>query len=272
MGEERQGLRILGLAGAPNTRDIGGLTSADGRRVRTGLVFRAPALGRLTGTDIERLGELGLRTVVDLRDASEIELVPPDRLPEPAPEVCALPIYDPEHPVFTYVSAVLLGKDAGSDFEALAEEGTPGAMLAIYRWFVHGELARERFAAAVRLLADPDRLPAMVHCSAGKDRTGWLTAILLTILGAGRPDIEADYLATNEAAAEANEAVLAALRVRRPQLSEEVVRPVFEARAEYLAAAYGEVDRLYQSFDRYLRDGLGLDAGVLDALRRNLLD
>jgi protein-tyrosine phosphatase len=261
----------LGLVGAPNARDIGGLVTADGRRVRTGLLYRASALGRLTDEDVVALRRLGLRTVVDLRDVSEVELAPPDRLPEPLPEITALPIYDPEHPVFTYVSAVLLGHDTRG-YTALAEEGTPGAMMAIYRWFVTGEAARASFGAAVRLVADPEALPALLHCSAGKDRTGWLTAIVLTVLGVDRAAIETEYLVSNLLAAELNEAILAAMRERRPDLDEDALRPVFEARLEYLEAAYAEVERVYGTFDAYLRDGLGLDDAVLSALREALLD
>lgn len=265
-------MRALGLLGAPNARDLGGLVAGDARRVRAGLLFRTPALGRLVDEDVDRLRGLGLRTLIDLRDVSEIALAPRDRLPDPAPHIVALPVYDPRHPVFTYVSTVLLGEDHGEDYQALAEEGTPGAMAAIYRWFVHGETPRARFGQAVRLLADPARLPALVHCTAGKDRTGWLSAIVLTILGADRATIEADYLATNEAAAEVNKTVLDAMRQRRPELDEDTIRPVLAADSGYLAAAYAEVERLYDTFDAYLRHGLGLDDAVLDAVRANLLE
>lgn len=265
-------MRGLGLVGAPNARDLGGLVTDDARRVRAGLLFRASALGRLVDADVDRLRGLALRTVIDFRDVSEVALAPADRLPDPTPRVAALPVYDPRHPVFTYVSAVLLGQDHGEDYQALAEEGTPGAMAAIYRWFVHGEPARTSFAQAVRLLADPARLPALVHCTAGKDRTGWLAAIVLTILGVDRATIEADYLATNDAAAGVNAAVLDAMRQQRPELDEAAIRPVLAADRAYLAAAYAEVERLYDTFDAYLRHGLGLDDDVLDAMRANLLE
>lgn len=258
--------RGLRLAGAPNARDLAGAAAA----VRPGRLYRASALGRLTDPDVAQLDRVGLRTVIDLRHVSEVKLAPPDRLPDPGPEVVGLSVYDPEHPVFTYVSAVMLGEDHGSAYAALAEEGTPAAMVAIYRWFVSSPTARARFAEAVRMLAEPDRLPALVHCSAGKDRTGWLAAIVLTILGVDRPAIEADYLATNRAAAEVNEAILRAMRSRRPELDPGTVRPVLQARTEYLQAAYAEVDRLYDTFDTFLRKGLALDDAVLDRVRANL--
>jgi protein-tyrosine phosphatase len=261
----------LGLEGAPNTRDLGGLAAADGRRVAPGRLFRASALGRLTDADVELLRKLDLRTVIDLRHASEIAFAPPDRLPAPPPDVVPVPIYDPDHPVFTYVSAVLLGED-GDEYGALAEEGTPGAMAAIYRWFVHGEPARAQFGRVLRTLAGDHQLPALVHCSAGKDRTGWVTALVLTILGTPRDVIEADYLATNAASADVNAAIVRAMRERRPDLDDEAVLPVFEARPDYLAAAYAEIERVYGTVDHYLRDGLGLSDEVLANLRTQLLE
>lgn len=262
--------RSLDLQGAPNTRDLGGLVTVDGRSLQPGRLIRTGALGRLTDADVTVLSGLGLRTVIDLRHASEIATAPADRLPD-EPQVCSLPVYDPEHPVFTYVSAVMLGRD-GTGYEALAEEGTPGAMAAIYRWFVTGESALAGFGAGVRLLADAARLPALVHCSVGKDRTGWLSAIVLEILGVPRADVMADYLLTNELTAEAQGMILTAMRQRRPDLDPDSIRPIFDARPEYLEAAYAEVERVYGTFDDYLRHGLGLDDGVQAAVRAGLLD
>src|SRR2546430_12085861 len=129
-------LRSLGLVGAPNTRDLGGLPAVDGRTVRSGLVFRAPALGRLTDEDVAVLARLGLTDLLDLRHGSEIDTAPPDRLPA-GPQVAHIPIFDPAHPVFTYVSAVLLGPDP-SRYAQLAVRGSTAAQLTLHRWLVPG--------------------------------------------------------------------------------------------------------------------------------------
>jgi protein-tyrosine phosphatase len=258
------------LTGAPNARDLGGLVGAGGRPIRTGRLVRSSGLGRLVDDDLPVLGKLGLACVVDLRAPEEIEVAPPDRLAG-EPTVVRLPIHDPRHPVFTYVAAVMLGHDL-SAYEGLAREGTASAMRAIYRWFVTGDPAREGFAAAVRLAARPDRLPLLFHCSAGKDRTGWLSVILLHALGVDEAAIRADYLRTNEATAAVQEAILGAMTVRRPGLDVDAIRPVLVVRDDYLDAAYGEVARAYGSFDRYLRDGLGLSGADLAGLRDNLLE
>src|SRR5947208_4495734 len=214
--------RTLGLNGAPNARDLGGLPVADGRTVRPGLVFRAQALGRLSDDDVAVLASLGLTDLLDLRHGSEIELAPPDRLPA-GPQVAHIPIFDPAHPVFTYVSAVLLGHDL-SRYAQLAVEGTPGAMLAIYRWFVSAPLARAAFATALRRIAAASG-PLLYHCSAGKDRTGWLSALVLGALGADRATITEDYLLTKEVSAERVEKLIGVLNERKG-VPPELVRPL----------------------------------------------
>ncbi|MGC5017990.1 tyrosine-protein phosphatase [Micromonospora sp. DT47] len=258
------------LVGAPNARDLGGLPAADGRRMVAGRLIRTPALGRLTDSDLPVLGKLAPACVVDLRDASEQDVAPADRLVG-EPRVVHLPVHDPAHPVFTYVSALLLGHDLGA-YDELAREGTPAAMAAIYRWFVTGESARAGFGAVVRLAAQERNLPLLFHCSAGKDRTGWLAVVLLTAVGVDEAAIRADYLRHNELTVSLREVLIAAMARRQPDLDPAAVRPVLEVRPEYLDAAYDEVRRAHGSFDAYLRDGLGVTDEVRDALRDNLLE
>lgn len=260
--------RTVPLAGAANTRDVGGLVNRYGRVVRAGRLLRSGALGRLTGEDVAVLSGYGLRHVLDLRHAREIEVAPTDLLPDGA-TVVHLPIYDPEHPVFTYVSAVMLGHDI-SAYQGLVADGTPAAMRAIYRWFVDGASARAVFAVALRHIADRDNLPLLYHCSAGKDRTGWLTALVLAALDVDRATIVEDYLLSNERSAAVNEKIMRAVAKRGADLDH--VRPVLEVRPEYLDAAYDEADRVYGGIDGYLRAGLGLDESTLARLRAALLD
>ncbi|SNT62229.1 protein-tyrosine phosphatase [Asanoa hainanensis] len=258
------------LSGAPNARDLGGLVGAGGRPVRAGALIRASGLGRLVDDDLPTLTKLDLACVVDLRSANEIEVAPPDRLAG-EPRIVHIPIHDPRHPVFTYVSAVMLGHDL-SAYEALAREGTVGAMEAIYRWFVADPIAIEAFSRAVRTVAEADNLPLLFHCSAGKDRTGWLTVILLTALGVDAATIRADYLRTNDLADGVNELIMSAMLGRRPGLDLDAIRPVLEARETYLDAAYDEVTRRHGDMDTYLRDALGIDDALRTDLRDRLLD
>ncbi|NJC70447.1 tyrosine-protein phosphatase [Planosporangium thailandense] len=265
--------RGLGLIGAPNARDLGGIVTAGGARVRAGVLSRSTALGRLTDGDVATLAERKLAWVVDLRDRSEIDAAPADRLPaDPAPRIRHIPVFDPEHPVFTYVSAVLMGHDVAVAAPAASVDGSPGAMVEIYRWMANDAQARAGFGAAVRTIGEAAGEPLLFHCSAGKDRTGWLTAILFEVLGVDRDTIVADYLATNDYSRATNVSIMNAMRAKGRVVHPEHLLPLLEVRPEYLAAAYAEVERGYGGMDRYVRDGLGVPDDILDALRDLLLD
>jgi protein-tyrosine phosphatase len=179
-------------------------------------------------------------------------------------------VFDPAHPVFTFVSAVLLGHDT-TGYAGLREEGTPAAMTAIYRWFVADPGARSSFAAALRAIAEAGGAPVLFHCSAGKDRTGWLSAVLLTALGVDRDTVFEDYLANNDLARGTNASLLDAMRAKGLPADPAILGPVLEAREDYLAAAYREVTERFGDMDGYLRTGLGLGDDTLNMLRKSLL-
>ncbi|HKT00432.1 MAG TPA: tyrosine-protein phosphatase [Rugosimonospora sp.] len=255
------------LSGAPNFRDLGGLAAAGGRRVRPGVLFRAPALGRLTDEDVARLDRLGLVEVIDLRHADEIALAPPDRLP-PGPVVTHIPVFDADDEVFRFVAAVMLGQQAP---DSPHPADPTQLMIGVYRWLVTSAPARSGFARAVRRIAAAGGRPVLFHCSAGKDRTGWLSALLLSALGVPRDRLTVDYLRTNTDAGEVTEKVVAALEAKRG-LVPDAVRPLLIAAPEYLDAAFHAVDDGYGSIDGYLRDGLELDDSILAELRESLLE
>jgi protein-tyrosine phosphatase len=262
----------LGLAKATNARDLGGYTTSEGRQVRRGLLFRSNTLHRLSDEDVAVLAQLNLGCVIDFRHPLEKDRVGPDRLPEPAPSrLVALPVFEVGHEVFLSVSAAMSGQSDPGLADQLRDHANDGsaAMRKLYRWFVSSPLAQETFGAALRLVATPDALPLLYHCSAGKDRTGWLSAIVLSALGVDRATIEADYLRTNDLNATGNTYLLSVLSERTPDTS--VVVPLLEARTEYLDAAFDEVDRRFGGLDGYLRDGLLLSDDAREAMREALL-
>jgi protein-tyrosine phosphatase len=142
-------------------------------------------------------------------------------------------------------------------------------MVQLYQWFITSPLARETFAEALRLVATPEALPLLFHCTAGKDRTGWLSAIILSALGVDRPTVMADYLRTNELNADGNAFVLSRLANRVDDPS--VLVPLLEARREYLEAAFARAEESYGGMDGYLREGLGLSDEARQTLRAALL-
>ena len=217
----------LGLEKAPNARDLGGYLGAQGRRVRRGQLFRADSLHRLSEADLAVLAQLKLSCVIDMRSPGEVISVGADRLPTPPPaQLVSLPLYDPAEKIFVGVG-VLLGRSTAAELPVGDSASAVHLMRELYRWFVRSPLARQTFAAAVRLIADDEALPVLFHCTGGKDRSGWLSAILLSALGVDRAQVIEDYLRTEELNAASNEFLLARFSRRLPD--PQVALPLLQA-------------------------------------------
>ena len=180
--------RLVPLDGSFNFRDLGGYPAPDGRTTRWGRLYRADALHELTGDDVIRLRELGLRTVVDLR--TERELVSSGRGPLGLEEVD-----------FHHLAVVKEGvradgtSDRAAEGESVAAPAPAGDDLAErYLWYL--DVGRVSLVTALMLLGGDQHYPLVFHCAAGKDRTGVLAALVLEILGVERRVIVADYVIT----------------------------------------------------------------------------
>lgn len=232
------------LEGARNFRDVGGYRTADGRTVRTGLVYRANKLSSLTDADLAKLTAANLTLDVDLRNASE-RSEEPDRIPEGV----------------RYQVADVVGIGNGIGFHefvpltlgrALVDAAVSGSsdigQTVGYPFMVNFTGSDVAFHDLITAIATNPDGATVYHCRAGKDRTGWGTAILLTILGVPRDVISADFMASNTYLGR-DDAV---------ELS-------------WLNAAFAQVDRLYGGMDAYVRDGLDIDQATIDALRAKLL-
>ncbi len=254
--------RLLPLAKTYNTRDLGGYTTVDGRRVKWGQLYRADALDGLDSEDVAYLARLGLRRVVDFRSEREREAAP-DRLPAGVE-------YQP-YPITPR-------RDEGSASYRLfrnPEQLSAAAAVELVREGnrqlvrVHTPLYREW----LRQLASEDSAsPQLFHCTAGKDRTGFAAAILLAALGVPREQIIADYLlsagfAGNE---ERRQRIIRQFSMER--ISAEALRPLMTVDASYLQAAFEEAERSHGSFDAYLAAGLGVDASLRSQLRARFLE
>jgi protein-tyrosine phosphatase len=245
--------RSLHLETAPNFRDVGGYRTADGRWVRMGVLYRSDQLDLLSDADLERIEQLAPGLIVDLRTERERQRGA-DRTPPAARRAVADVYADAD-------------QSSGSDpFAAIATADDAVALLmTANRRFVSLESARRGYGLLLRGVAESSD-PVVYHCTAGKDRTGWGTAVLLTILGVPRETVMKDYLSSNVYLIEKNRA-----RAARMGADAERLDPVFWVRPEYLESAFSEVESDYGSFTRYLREGLGLDDLVIEALRTRYL-
>lgn len=231
----------LHLAGLPNARDLGGYVTVDGRTVRPGVALRSGALTKLSPADAAALQGMGLRTVIDLRTGLERSLQK-DVIPAGAREVW--------HDV--------VGSDPAK-LPALVD------MPRLYDMFVTDAGAREAFRQSVLDIAYGEGA-TLFHCSAGKDRTGWLAAVLLTAVGVDRGTVYDDYLASNELIGDGMAGPAA------PLLDAAGSTFVNQVEPGWLDASFAAADRVYGGMDGYLRQGLGLTDADLAALRGRLLE
>lgn len=245
----------LPLAGAHNLRDLGGHPAADGLRLKRGVVYRSDALSHLTDADLRHVADLDLRTVVDFRIDQEIELEGPDRLPE------VQDIRRVSLPINPADSAGYLGRLLAGQVEEAAE--TAEYMTDLYATTALDH-ARE-FRALVDAVLEPDGTPLLFHCTAGKDRAGIASALLLRLVGAPMEVIEANYLASPAARLPEDLELLDGID---PALLE----PMLGVDVAYLRAAFAKIDMAYGSFDAYAETALGVDAEKRRRLKRLLTE
>jgi protein-tyrosine phosphatase len=171
--------RIIELEGAVNFRDLGGYATADGQRTRWRMLFRADGLSELTEADLVILRDLGIRTVIDLRTGHELE--------QSRFNVEAHPVEFHHFPIIKSLTSVEDFNRApgflGVQYKQMLEDGAP------------------QIVGALSALAAPDARPAVFHCTAGKDRTGLLSALVLSLLGVPEETVVADYALSGAAMA-----------------------------------------------------------------------
>ncbi|MFF2810602.1 tyrosine-protein phosphatase [Streptomyces sp. NPDC058000] len=258
--------RSMGLRDAPNARDLGGYRTADGHQVRHGVVYRADALNHLTPAEQQTLTRDGITQDLDFRSPAEVATAR-DALPAGVRRT-ALPVYDPGADLSRTMGTLLAGGPAAQQ-QALGAGKAVRMMDAYYAWLVKDPAAGKAFGAAARAVAD-GRTPVLYHCTQGKDRTGWMSAVLLTAAGVPRATVDQDYLASNHYLQASNDRQLAQLRAAGKVKDPALLEPVLGVRESYLNAAFNEVTTAYGSFDGYLRKGLGLDRATEQKLRQRL--
>ncbi|MFE7328592.1 tyrosine-protein phosphatase [Streptomyces sp. NPDC057565] len=261
-------VRHIALQGAVNVRDLGGYRTDKGRQVRYGQVFRADALGRLTDADISKLSALDLRTVVDFRVPFEAQRDGTDHLPA---EVTAVSRSVNDLGLYGRTMEAIGSKDPVEQQALLGDGKAEQLMRDIYRTFVTSPESRRRFAETLRDLANHKQTPLLYHCTSGKDRTGWMSYLLLRAVGVPDETAEKDYLLSNDFRAEADRRSREGLRKAGLMENPDLLVPLQEVREDYLAAALDQADHDYGSLHGYLTEGLGLDTPTLAKLRARLV-
>jgi len=242
---------VVPLEGGSNFRDFGGYRTSDGGTVRRGLVFRSAHLGGLTDTDRSALGKLGVKTIVDLRGVSEAAETP--------------------HLISGLACKVVgahIEPQLGEHLRAGLENGTLTPFVVMGLLTDHYRDYPRRCAPGFRTLfttlSDGTHRPLVFHCTAGKDRTGFASALLLSLLGVPWDDVMEDYLRTND--------LWTGHVGRYPELDIDTRAAIVEARRPYLEAAFAAVREDYGSIEAFAEKSLGLDAKARERLKAELLE
>lgn len=258
-------MHVLVSDAVGNLRDVGGRPTSDGGTVARGVAFRSAELASPQVAQDPELARLAIRTVVDLRTASE-RAERPDVVPPGARHVVLDVLADLPPQAAGQIPAILA--DPAAAAEALGAYDVVGAMTGTYRDLVVSSAARAAYAALLRLVIDPEATPLLFHCTAGKDRTGWAATVLLMAAGVDEDGVREEFLSVNPAV----RATFAPLlhRLEAAGVDPGLLAPALEVRPEYLEAALATLREVHGSFDAYLTDGLGLSALEVEALRHTM--
>lgn len=255
----------------PNLRDVGGWPTTSGASLRPGTLLRSAALSDPGVATDPVVGALGLDVVVDMRTAAEAGRRP-DHLPRGARlvqvDILASTVGSFASLAGAVPAAVAEGRVSPDAF--LADLDARAVMGRTYQQFVTEPSARAGFAEVARTVLRAAGRPALLHCTAGKDRTGWAVAVLMTTVGATRDAVFEEYLAVSPAVRALFAPDLE--RAAAVGLDAERLRPLLDVDSSYLQAAFDRVDTDFGGFDGYLHAGLGLEDGELGALRAALVD
>jgi len=248
--------RLLTLEGSLNFRDLGGYPTTDGRTIHWGKVYRADGLHELTAADHEILTDLGLGLVCDFRSDDEVER-DPNLLPEGV-EYLRLPVQDESMQPKRIRERVEIGDIEGMDENFMA----------------HGyiqllENRGSQFAEVFERLVREDAPVTVYHCSAGKDRTGVMSALLLLSLGVPESIVVNDYTMTEQATRRRMEWVRLQVRLRGGDPAH--MRALMGARPEVIQKAIDHLNESYGGADGYVTTKLGLSNDALGALRDRLV-
>ncbi len=241
--------RIIELDGAVNFRDLGGYATVDGQRTRWRVMFRADGLGDLTEADLDVLRQLRIRTVIDLRTGHELEQ---SRFNVEA------------HPVDFHHFPFIKSLSAPEEFDPTA----PGFLGTQYQQML--EDAAPQIAGALSALAAPEARPAVFHCTAGKDRTGLLSALVLSLLGVPEDTVVADYALSGAAMAR----LRAKLLITFPDgqlLIDTDSDAFFSADPSNMVSLFAHLKERYGTTAQYV-SAIGVPSEVVDSLRQAMLE
>ncbi|MBO4889196.1 MAG: tyrosine-protein phosphatase [Firmicutes bacterium] len=260
-----------------NTRDLGGFRTMDGRQIREGKLIRSGQLFFASEKDRQELADK-VSLIVDFRTMNERE-EKPDPVLEGVDSIVIPPIED-------LTAGITREEEADQSVTenfVMDPMQAKGYMTNVYRMLIRSEAAVKAYEKFVHLLLEEREKAVLWHCTAGKDRAGFGTAIVLELLGVSRDEIVKDYLMTNVYLQKEVAGLIEALRKEygtaeyeeSPETQEaakEALGYLFGAHEDYLKALYEEIEKKYRSFEGFIRDGLHLTEEEQEKLKKIYLE
>ena len=266
--DELSNEREIHLKGTSNTRDIGGYQTSDQRSLRWGQIIRSENLSRLTATDFEKLEEIGLKTVIDLRTQREHDQSPTVWQGDNPPQFYHFPVGDSHNDWFNAQRKLMKSR-------RFTEEQSLEHMVEGYRMIA--DVGPPSYQKLMDLVLDQSNWPILIHCNAGKDRAGVAVTLILEALSVDRETIMEEFLLTNEISRTQVKADYLSKERRKAKIGNKSGRgpsasawyPIVGVKSEMLDAFYASVDETYGSMDAFLTE-LGVDQEARTALAASL--
>ncbi len=258
--------RSLSVSSVPNLRDLGGYLTRDGLVVRQKLLYRSSQLTKISPGDLGKIAALGLRNIYDLRTAEE-RTAAPDKLLPGVDNIWLNVLADSDQSGPAQIMKLLQNpKDANA---ALGGGKAEAMFVKSYRQFVSLPSAKKAFQQLFVNLGKENNLPALFHCTGGKDRTGWAAAAFLSLLGVAEEVVMNDFLRSNDYLHPAHQKMIDAFVQAGGDPA--ITKAILGAKAEYLKAAFNELKSKYSTMENYFSRALEIDAVGQQALRDRFL-
>ncbi|KPD10078.1 hypothetical protein AM501_00755 [Aneurinibacillus migulanus] len=250
--------------GLYNFRDIGGYKTLNGRTMKTGILFRSDELSRLSQKDLEKINLLNIKSICDLRTLHEQKSKPSRIKTEQGIKLINVSIQDKSQE-FTHLEffRFLVSKASTIDFRKIMKD----------MYYNMAFVSHVQINKVITLLSEQNNVPALIHCTSGKDRTGFISAVIQLFVGVPYQTVLNDYLLSNDLIAPRMKKVERFIRwMSLFQVSPDRIKPMLEVRHEYLDEIYNEIKGKYGSIEDYLCQACDVEQRNLQNLKYLLLE
>jgi len=248
-----------------NFRDIGGLETSEGTKMKSGILFRSEALSKITDKDHALLQKYNIKVICDLRTPKECIKKPSPIFLKQGIHIINIPLHQQETHDINRKQLVnfLFSKSGGANFEEFS------------RSYYH-HMAFDRTAQIkeiLTILSHEANLPALIHCTAGKDRTGYVSALIQLIVGVPYETVADEYLMTNHFYESKMEKLIKVMKwITLFQVPPERIKSIFMAQGNILDEVHENILKKYGSIEMYLCEACGIENDVIKKLKNLLLE